>query len=188
MYEVELKFPLADAAAAIARLEVAGGVRGAPIEQRDRYFAHPCRDFRQTNEALRIRTSGDANRVTYKGPIVDSQTKTRREIEIPFADGPAAASQFAALLGALGFVEVHTVIKRRTPFRLAWEGRELEVTHDEVAGLGDFMELETTADEAGRAEAQASILRAAAHLGLENPERRSYLELLLELGAANETR
>lgn len=180
MYEVELKFPLADSAAVRARLNEAGAVRGEAVEQRDRYFAHPARDFAHTNEALRIRTVGEANRITYKGPLVDSRTKTRREIEIPFANGADTAERLAELLAALGFVEVRAVSKRRTPHRLDWEGRELEIVLDEVAELGEFLEIETLADEAAREDAQSSILRAAERLGLSNPERRSYLELLLQ--------
>ena len=43
----------------------------------------PCRDFAQTDEALRIRTVGDTSFVTYKGPKLDATTKTRRELELP---------------------------------------------------------------------------------------------------------
>ncbi|MEX0704789.1 MAG: class IV adenylate cyclase [Planctomycetales bacterium] len=179
MFEVELKFPLTDPEAVLARLEAAGARRGEPFEQQDRYFAHPCRDFAQTNEAFRLRRSGDENRVTYKGPVVDTRTKTRREIEVPFAAGAATAGRLGELLAALGFREAGTVTKRRTPYQVDWEGRSLEVVHDEVDGLGRFLEIELIAEDAGRSAAQEAILRFADQLGLANPERRSYLELLI---------
>jgi adenylate cyclase, class 2 len=180
LYEVELKFPLADSAPLVAQLEQLGAQPGAVREQRDRYFAHPARDFVQTNEALRIRSDGPRNCLTYKGPVVDAQVKSRPEIETAFADGPEAAGQLARTLGLLGFREVRTVAKRRVPYHLAWEGRVVEVTLDDVHELGTFVELETLADESEREAARDAILLLAGRLGLENPERRSYLRLLLE--------
>ena len=52
-----------------------------PAEQVDRYFAHPCRDFARTDEALRLRRDGDDVAITWKGPRIDAATKTRRESE-----------------------------------------------------------------------------------------------------------
>ncbi|MCH7990085.1 MAG: class IV adenylate cyclase, partial [Planctomycetes bacterium] len=82
-YEVELKFPLDDAERISAQLDGLQAERGAPIEQVDRYFNHPSRDFAQTDEALRIRTMNDRSLLTYKGPLLDAETKTRLEIELP---------------------------------------------------------------------------------------------------------
>jgi len=62
MYEVELKFPLADPQPVVARLLEWGAQRSDAIEQTDLYFRHPSRDFEQTDEALRLRSSGSANR------------------------------------------------------------------------------------------------------------------------------
>src|SRR5262245_53568069 len=127
MYEVELKFPLADNAALVRQLEALGAARETPVLQSDRYFNHPSRDFAQTDEALRIRTNDNAYRVTYKGPIVDSQAKTRHEIEIAFGEADGDDMRFAEMLGLLGFREVRTVHKRRVPFDLEWEGQHLEL-------------------------------------------------------------
>ncbi len=76
--------------------------------------------------------------------------------------------------------EVH---KHRTTFHLDWEGRTVEVAADSVAGLGSFLELETIASDTGWEAARDSLLRLAAKLNLQNAERRSYLQLLLERGA-----
>jgi adenylate cyclase class 2 len=179
-YEVELKFPLADFQAVRENLRELPATAQPAVEQVDRYFAHPQRDFAQTDEALRLRSVGTWNGITYKGPVVDQQTKTRHEIEIPYAEGQAAADQFAELLTRLGFREVRAVRKRRTPFHLNWEGRPLEIVLDEVEGLGRFIELEGLADESERDALRDSILRLARRFGLEHPERKSYLCLLLE--------
>ena len=180
-YEVELKFPLTDPAPVLAKLDELGATRLAAIEQSDLYFAHPIRNFANTDEALRIRSAGISNAVTYKSPIVDDQTKTRREIEIPFADGADSAAQFAEMLTILGFQEVRTVSKKRVPFHLQWEDHCVEVALDDVVGLpGSFIEIEILADEANREAARDSILRLAEHLELKGSERKSYIRLLLD--------
>lgn len=179
-YEVELKFPLEDPSRILSQLAELQAEPQAAVQQRDRYFNHPVRDFAQTDEALRIRSAGRENRITYKGPIVDALTKTRREIEIPFAEGGAAAEQLAEILSTLGFREVRAVEKRRVSYDLVWQGRTLELSFDNVTGLGPFVEIETAADETTRHEARDCILNLADHLGLQHSERRSYLSLLLE--------
>ena len=68
MYEVELKFRVADLPAVEGRLAALGARFAAPVEQVDRYFAHPARDFAQTDEALRLRRVGDEIAITWKGP------------------------------------------------------------------------------------------------------------------------
>ncbi len=180
-YEVELKFPLTNPDDVLARLDSLGAVAVSPVEQVDRYFNHPARDFRETDEAFRIRSVGEANCVTYKGPRVDSATKTRREIEVSFADGPEAARQMAEVWQSLGFRFVRDVRKTRTPLTLDWRQRVYELALDDVPPLGTFLEIELLADEAGREAARDAILALASELGLTNSERRSYLELLLGL-------
>jgi adenylate cyclase class 2 len=179
MYEVELKFPLADPRDVLSRLTEWGASSGDAVEQYDLYFRHPARDFVQTDEALRLRTVGSANCVTYKGPVVDDRTKTRREIEVPLAEGSASAERFVEILVALGFESVRSVRKRRTVRRLNWRNREFEIALDEVADLGTFLEIETLADDASRSAARDAILAVAKRLGMSNPERTSYLGLLL---------
>jgi adenylate cyclase class 2 len=181
-YEVEMKFPLAGVENIERRLEELGARRGQRIEQRDTYFNHPARDFGQTDEALRIRTVGEQNFVTYKGPLVDTQTKTRRELEIPLDNGRDVATQFCEMLTALGFREFRAVHKRRTPFNVEWEGRDVEIALDEVTGLGRYLEIECLADESDREATTAAVLRLAEKLQLGKSERRSYLKLLVEKG------
>ena len=185
-YEVEMKFRLCEPdskngePAIVALLDELRATRGEPIDQCDLYFAHPQRDFAVTDEALRIRRVGDRNQMTYKGPKIDALTKTRKEIEIALADGAATAEQLAQVLEILGFKPIRRVEKRRLPFHLNWEDREVELALDSLAGLGTFLEIETLADDADRDAARDSVLRLAARLGLADSERRSYLGLLLE--------
>jgi len=178
-YEVEQKFRLADPAALEARLAAMRGTVEGAIVQVDRYFAHPSRDFASTDEALRIRSAGGENWVTYKGPKIDAATKTRRELELAIEPGEAGAARFAELLTALGFKPVAAVRKRRRKAIVPWSGRQVELVLDDVEGVGQFCELELSADEAGLDSARAVLATVASHLGLVDSERRSYLEMLL---------
>lgn len=180
-YEVELKFPLEDPTEILSKLDEIGAECGSTVNQRDTYYAHPQRDFAETDEALRIRCVGDQNRITYKGPIVDSQTKTRHEIELSFSDGPETADQLGQLLEAISFRRVRSVNKQRTFFSLEWNNRPIEFALDEVDELGLFLEIETIAEESDRDDARDCILDLAARLNLEHAERRSYLCLLLAM-------
>src|SRR6478609_7991933 len=117
-YEVEQKHRVTDETALLARLQERSIQLEKPIEQSDQYFAHPCRDFATTDEALRIRVVGDKSFVTYKGPKLDKTTKTRREIELPLDPADHGGSRFASLLAALGFTPVAIVRKRRRTFRV----------------------------------------------------------------------
>jgi len=201
VYEVEQKYPVADVKAIEDRLGRLGASWHGTAEQVDRYFNHPSRDFAVTDEALRLRSTAAGVAITWKGPRLDATAKTRREIELPLALAavPAAAQALAAvpaaaeapsavpamldhwteLLEALGFRRVREVAKRRRLATVAWEGAAIEAALDHVADLGDFMELELQADASGIAAAAARIESLARELGCANPERRSYLEMLL---------
>src|SRR4051794_18008373 len=100
-YEVEQKHRVLDETKLFERLAERGVEIGPPVKQADRYFAHPCRDFSQTDEALRIRTAGDKSYVTFKGPKLDKTTKTRHELELPLDASDAGGLQFTTLLEAL---------------------------------------------------------------------------------------
>lgn len=189
MYEVEQKYRVADPSILEARLVALAARFREPIHQVDRYFAHPCRDFARTDEALRLRRVGDLVAVTWKGPRIDSAVKTRRELELglaqvpPLPGGPrggqATLDRWSELLEALGFRPVQEVAKRRRPARVPWRGTEVEVALDSVAGLGEFLELELQASPGELPQAAACIESLARELGCTDCERRSYLELVL---------
>lgn len=185
MYEVELKFPLTDVAAVQLALDRLSARFAPLIDQVDRYFAHPARDFAATDEALRLRRTGDTLAITWKGPRIGRAAKTRREIELPLAAIPDAIGPmptleaWTELLEALGFRRVWEVGKRRRPARIDWRGATVDLAWDEVAGLGDFLELEILAKEDGILEAIELLESLAADIGCGPPEPKSYLELLL---------
>ena len=189
MYEVELKFPLPPGEAAerlLAKLADRGAAFGAPVTQADTYYQHPVRDFAATDEALRVRVVIGSDgvprgRLTYKGPKLDAATKTREEFEPNLADGPGPVAALASALDRLGFRPVQTVTKTRRTARFEiGDGRTCEAAHDTVEGLGEFLELETTADEATLPKAREALLGLAAELRLGTGERRGYLEMLLD--------
>jgi adenylate cyclase class 2 len=191
VYEVELKYRVADVPEVEAALERLGASWHGTTEQVDRYFNHPSRDFAVTDEALRLRSTAVGVAITWKGPRLDATAKTRHEIELPLALAavpaatetlaavPATLDRWTGLLEALGFRRVREVVKRRRLATVAWEGAVIEVALDHVATLGDFVELELQAESAGIAVAAARIESLARELGCTNPERRSYLEMLL---------
>jgi adenylate cyclase class 2 len=183
MYEVELKVR-ADHGPVRERLRDLGATRERVVAQTDTYYDAPHRDFAETDEALRIRREtaadtapegpGEETRLTYKGPLVESESKTRREAETGVADADALDTA----LTALGFEPAATVEKAREHWRL--EG--YTVTLDAVEGLGEFVEVETEVDGEGDvASAREGAAAVLDRLGLDPDAgiRTSYLGLLL---------
>jgi adenylate cyclase class 2 len=168
--EIEIKAPCPDLDAVEGELLRGGARRVGNLRQTDVYYAHPARDFAATDEALRIRKDEAGRVITYKGPKVDAQTKTREEIEVGLSDADA----MARILERLGFRAAVTVSKARTEY----EYKGAIVALDTVEDLGTYVEVEIKGQnlEEGRRHVQ-SLMK---ELGVEGNERRSYLELLLE--------
>ena len=175
MYEVEVKVQ-ADHRTVRPSLEDQGAEPVGRVQQVDTYYDAPHRDFAATDEALRLRREtnddGTTTCVTYKGPLVDARSKTRHEAETTVADDDA----MAAILDGLGFKPAATVEKEREYYRLF----SYTVTLDDVADLGEFVEVEREAEDVDEArEGAFEVLRA---LGLDPDDqlRTSYLGLLLD--------
>jgi adenylate cyclase, class 2 len=178
--EVEQKYRVASHKPVLAVLAGWDVELSAPVQQRDCYYAHPQRDFAQTDEALRIRSVAEQNCLTYKGPKIDATTKTRIEHELAFASGTAASETCDAILSSLGFTRVATVTKLRTICGITRDGFALEIALDHVESVGTFVEIEAQLpDQQHLDDAHGLLQRIAAELGLSEVERRSYLELLL---------
>jgi adenylate cyclase class 2 len=177
--EIEQKYPVDDLQRVRKTLEALGATFEPPIHQVDLYFRHPVRDFAQTDEALRLRQVGEEICITYKGPKIDAETKTRREIELPLEPGQKSFYSWGEILDILGFTRVRDVAKERIPGIVIWEGGEIHLALDQVAGLGTFLELEILADEEELDSAKNRLAGLSKKLGLERPERRGYLDLLL---------
>ena len=179
-YEVERKFPVADLSTLESRLIELGATISDPQLEVDVYYAHPARDFAQTDEALRIRRIGDSAYITYKGPKIDKTTKTRREIELPLAEPEETGEGWGSLLESLGFPPVAEVCKHRRKATIPWKGYPVVATLDDVQHVGTFVELELMSEESDLQEAKGCVASLAGALGLSEGERRSYLEMLLE--------
>jgi adenylate cyclase class 2 len=179
MLEIEQKYANADFAAIERRL-VEWGVTGHDDEEEsDAYFSAPDRDFKQTDEAFRLRRIGAKCFLTYKGPKRQAAVKIRTELEVPLPDGDEAAAQFTELLTHLGYRYVATVKKRRRTYRFRREAFAVAVCLDEVAGLGRFAEIEIVAPVEQSDAAHALLTQLGKELGLSDVERRSYLGLIL---------
>ncbi|PSQ35759.1 class IV adenylate cyclase [Halobacteriales archaeon QS_9_70_65] len=175
MYEVELKIR-ADHDPVRERLAAKGADPRGIVEQEDVYYQHPTRDFGETDEALRLRREtdddGTTTVVTYKGPLVEAASKTRREYETGVADGET----MARALEALGFERFEIVRKRRERFAHG----DYTVALDAVEGVGDYVEVETEADAVEPAREGAVELLVELGLDPDDQVRTSYLSLLLE--------
>ncbi len=181
-FEVEVKYRSVDHRALAQRLSDLGAEAVGSVFQTDIYLSHPARDFAATNEAFRVRSIGDQNRITYKGPRRPGPTKTREEIEIPFADGAETTLQLRHLFELLGFRPVATIRKQRTSFLVERAEHRLEVALDRAQAMGDFAEIETIVrTESDLPAAQAAVLALAADLALTEVEPRSYLRMALDL-------
>lgn len=183
-FEVEIKFRTNDHATLQRRLAELGARADTIAEHEDVYLAHPSRDFAQTNEAFRIRRIGPTNRITYKGPRLSGPTKSREEIEVPFAEGEQSFEQLFRLFSNLGFRKVASVRKTRQPYHLEYQGLPIEVALDTTEGLGEFAEVEAFASrETDLPAAQAAVLDLARELELTDVEPRSYLRMHLDATA-----
>jgi len=135
--------------------------------QEDLYFNHPCRDFAETDEALRIRKINDKTFLTYKGKRLDAETKTREEIEINCGE------EISEILTLLGFKTVANVQKDRKEY----EFEKLHICVDKVEQLGNFVEI-----EGKNLTYKDKIFEILKFFGIEKGETLtlSYMELLME--------
>ncbi|MEM4928339.1 MAG: class IV adenylate cyclase, partial [Acidilobaceae archaeon] len=133
---------------------------------------HPCRNFLVTDEALRIRQRGDGViELTYKGPREKSlDYKGRLELTTVVAD----ENSLREILEALGFRSAIVVIKKRRSY-----GKNgVEISLDEVDGLGCFIEIEGGLNEIETIARELSLRK-------EDYVAETYAELLLALRDSN---
>lgn len=185
-YEVEVKIKLADKEAMKQTILQAGGVKLNSDYHIDIYYDHPCRSFSETDEAIRIRhrtrTEGPSItesghspvELTYKGPKVDKNTKTRIEYTVDLNEKDLE-SMIQILLNS-GFKHVARIVKHREFFDIQGITASLDVVTD----VGNYIEFELIAD--GKDEmkkARERILNLIRTLGMNEKDmvRESYLEL-----------
>ena len=161
------------------KLDKIGAIKTKKEFQEDIYFNSPVVDFAQTDEALRIRTTKENDKtnifITYKGPKIDKESKTRREIEMGIEDSQKCSDIFEEI----GFKKVRTVRKNRQYYTF----ENFEISLDDIEGLDPYMEIEIAlSDGEDYSQAQSSIFDLFEKLGVTDGfERTSYLELLENL-------
>ncbi|MDG2303846.1 MAG: class IV adenylate cyclase [Candidatus Binatia bacterium] len=177
MLEAEIKLQIDEptAEALHTRLATLGASAQPSLDQRDLYFAHPGRDFAQTDEALRLRFDAGGLKVTYKGPKLDPPRKTREEIEFPLGTELDTARTF---LERLGFTTVAGVVKDRTEYVLDGPPRAV-ISLDRIDGLGVFCEIEVATASVEQGRTSLEELARRLEVGEHPPIAESYLELLL---------
>ena len=179
MIEVEVKAKIENFLDMEKKLENLGAIKSKKEFQEDIYFNSPIVDFANTDEALRIRTTKENEDenifITYKGPKIDSKSKTREEIEITIEDSEKCSKIFQHL----GFSEVRAVRKNRQYYTY----KNFEISLDDIEGLDPYMEIEIALDDGeDYSDAQDKIFELFSKLGVDDGfERTSYLELLEKL-------
>ncbi len=180
MIEVEAKYKCENLGEVEAALLQKGyKYLGSRIEE-DTYFQHPCRDFKETDEALRIRRilepGGASIELTYKGPRVLGKKDVKEREEITVSLNTRDYEALMLLLERLGFRRVAVVKKERRIYR----NKEIQVMIDKVDNLGSFIEVEVISEVIGGtlAERIKSIIK---DLGIKGQAvDKTYLELLIE--------
>ena len=185
MIEVEIKvrIPDTDSDTDIEKRLGEAGAEFLGVEAHtDTYYNAPHRDFSKSDEALRVRCldrkDGSVDILTYKGPKIDFESKTRKEIEIKIDNAKKADE----ILKELGFIASGGVIKTRKNYKL----KDIYVSLDDVKWLGKFMELEITVEGKDFDSEKKKIFEVLPSLGFKKGDviRESYLEMLKEIRKA----
>lgn len=175
--EMEFKGEVLDAPELEKRLGELGFAVVAECVETDIYYSHPCRDFSKSDEALRVRERrcGESAyyALTYKGRrLYEGDFKVRKEVEVFLAR--EAAELIKEILGELGFAPIAVVRKKRTILKRD----NVEVTLDQLPGIGAFVEVELAGPSARLAMEVVEKLR-----DIVRPVSKTYLEICLERGA-----
>ncbi len=176
MIEIEIKCPINDPEGIAEKLIKKVNAKFIKtVFQKDIYLQHPSKNFKETDEAVRIRHSDDGIQLTYKGPKIDTLSKTREELCV-YVDN---FETILKIFERIGFFPIAKVNKSRKIFHI--EGN-ISASIDQVQDLGNFIELEFEAKDYSQIETKReNLLSILDKLGLsrENTERKSYLELIL---------
>lgn len=175
MIEVEVKARIDSFKEMEEKLEKLGAVKSKEEFQEDIYFASPIVDFAKTDEALRIRTTNNNTFITYKGPKLNDEAKTRKEVEMTIESAAKAQDIFEEV----GFKAARIVRKNRKYYTY----ENFEISLDDVEGLPPYMEIEVALDDGeDYSQAQDKIFELFEKLGITDGfERTSYMELLENL-------
>jgi adenylate cyclase class 2 len=180
MLEVELKVKIPSLEPAREQLVRKNAQSCGKVHEHDVYYNAPHRDFSITDEAVRVRYTGDHAVVTYKGPKIKKfGLKAREELNFAVESGKI----FETMLDRLGFTKTLEVNKWRETFRLG----TASVSLDTVDGLGTFAEIEVIVENESD-NPTGQIGKIAKEIGVDGePILASYLELLLAKKTAGQS-
>jgi len=193
MIEVEIKAKISNPNKLQRKFEQENGNYIISLQHEDTYYNMPkkLRDFKKTDEALRIRKSIEYNKqkneekatrffLTYKGAKLDTSTKTRKELETKIKEG----DKIKEILEILGFRSILTVKKERDLYEFEYNGITIEALIDYIPILDKhFIEVEIqteSKDEIKQARTLLFEFLKRFQIGKKDSIRKSYLELILE--------
>ncbi|UCC19773.1 MAG: class IV adenylate cyclase [Promethearchaeota archaeon] len=194
MIEVEIKVRISDPELILKKFEENNGIYKISLIHEDIYFNMPVglRDFKITDEALRLRKSIEFNKhnkaytkdinhyITYKGKKIDTSTKTREEIEVKIND----PYSMRTLLKELGFQEILTVKKERDLYEFEFKTYQIDALIDYLPLLNQyFIEVELLLNSSKKLEeSKEALFDFLCLFGIKKDEsiRKSYLELITE--------
>ncbi len=163
-FEREVKIKVKDLEKVRNRIRNNGGILKKRVSQIDIYYSHPCRDFKKTDEALRVRMEEENKEVTYKGPrIAKGEVKVREEVNV------VVKGEIEKIFEKLGFRRIAEIEKEREEYEL----KGFKISLDRVRKLGEFVEIETN-------EPLDKLKALVEELGIPwKPVTKTYLELLI---------
>ena len=194
MIEVEIKVRITDPELMRKCFIEEQGIYKFSLTHEDTYFNMPngLRDFKKTDEALRLRKSVKFIKnnkgedpisevyFTYKGKKLDTSTKTREEIDLLIED----YEKMKRILSLLGFIEVLSIKKEREFFKFDYKNYSIEALIDFLPILNQyFIEVEYLTESSVEVEEIQNLLFEFLNLfGIkrEDSVRKSYLELVIE--------
>ncbi|MFX1493911.1 MAG: class IV adenylate cyclase [Promethearchaeota archaeon] len=192
MIEVEIKVAISNPVSLEENLKKLDGIYVISLDHEDTYFNMPrkLRNFKKTDEALRLRKSIEFNKndkenttvirsfITYKGKKIDQTTKTREEIEVEIKN----FEKMKKLFENLGFREIFTVKKERKLYDFNFKNEKIEVLIDFLPILNqNFMEAEVIVESKEEIPPiRAKLFEFLKKFGISKSDsiRESYLELI----------
>ncbi|MHA2399217.1 MAG: class IV adenylate cyclase [Promethearchaeota archaeon] len=194
MFEVEIKVQIPNPVRIKEKFKENQGAYEFSLIHEDTYYNMPkgLRDFKQTDEALRLRKSIKFSKknpryeqeieyyLTYKGKKLDKITKTRKELDIRIDNLDKAKE----VLNLLGFQEVLTVQKDRDLYKFEFKNYEIEALIDYLPKLKQFfLEVEVLSPTEEEIRESRNILFDFLSLfGISKDDsiKKSYLELIID--------
>jgi adenylate cyclase class 2 len=193
MIEVEVKVRISNPDKVRKKLEENNATYKISLHHEDYYFNMPkgLRDFKETDEALRLRRSTEIHKnsvkgprkvssfITYKGKKIDSLTKTRKEIEVKTDN----FDKTIEILEILGFQKVLKIKKERELYTIEYKLHEIDALIDYIPILDQyFLEVEVLTNAIDNVEVNRKVLFELLNLlGIKKNQsiRESYLELII---------